>query len=372
MNADKKHPAEIQHPTDFFSTRFPAIRATLENWWEHGEQRFPCILITTPPRPASEPIPDTDDLEKWWMDVDFIIEREIKLVESQRYFGQAVPYHYVDRSASAMAGVLGARMEFIDKETTWAYPSLQSIEQVAELALDQRNPWYQKLRRVTERCAAHAHNHHFIGLWPLEGIMDIVAALYGTENLLMDLIAKPQEVSRAMQHIKRLWIELFNEFQALIAQSGNPGGIGWAGIWAPGTTFPLQEDISYMISPSMFRQFILPHLMDQIDAMQCPFYHLDGIGALPHLEMLLKIPRLKVIQWVPGAGKENTGDPKWFPLYKQIQATGKNLVLQGMRPDQVEGVMKNLDHHGLLMETWCDTQDEAEALIAKVAKWTKD
>ena len=267
---------------------FQNVQATLENWWEYGEQEHPCLLITLPPDPSAS-IPDTDNLEQWWMDVDWIIDRQMRLLEHQTYLGQAVPHHYVERSATAMAGVLGAEMELVNKDTTWATPCFQHVEQVAELVVDRDNVWYSKALEITRRSVALAHNHHFVGSYALGGMTDILAGLYGTENLLVDMIAKPGAVARAMERVKRIWIELFDEVHAIIAESGNLGDVGWAGIWAPGTTFPLQEDSSYMISNEMFRTFCLPHLLDQMAAMDCPFYHLDGIGALNHLDTLLGI-----------------------------------------------------------------------------------
>ena len=50
-------------------------------------------------------------------------------------------------------------------------------------------------------------------------------------------------------------------------------------------------------------------------------YHLDGPGEIPHLDMLLDIPRLNGIQWVAGAGKAALTDPCWFDMYKKMQLT---------------------------------------------------
>ncbi|TFG68981.1 MAG: hypothetical protein E4H27_07495, partial [Anaerolineales bacterium] len=298
--------------------------------------------------PPAQPglIPDRDDLKAWWMDVDFIIDRQMQVMDQQHYYGQAVPFHFVNLSASAMPAVLGANMKFIDKETMWAYPCYTSVEQVAELAVDPQNIWYQKVIEITRRSVALAKGHHFVASYALNGITDILAGLYGTENFLVDLIAKPQEVARAMEHVKRIWIALFNEVEALIAQSENPGGIGWAGIWAPGTTFPLQEDFSYMISDTMFRQYCVPHLLDLIDAMEYPFYHLDGISALSHLDTLLAMDNLKVIQWVPGTGRECVN--QWYGVISHILEAGKSVQVFA-KVDEVDDLVKHVGARGLLI-----------------------
>jgi hypothetical protein len=285
----------------------------------------------------------------------------MRVLDHQTYLGEAVPYHYVERSATAMAGVLGAEMELVNKDTTWALPCFERVEQVAELVVDRQNVWYRKALEITRRSAALAHDHHYVAPYALGGMTDILAGLYGTENLLVDMIAKPRAVARAMERVKRIWIELFDEVEAIVASSGNPGGIGWAGVWAPGTTFPLQEDASYMISDEMFRTFCLPHLLDQMAAMDCPFYHLDGIGALSHLDTLLGIEALKVIQWVPGAGKERLD--QWYEVLRRILGAGKSVQVYA-EAGEVGDLVANVGARGLLV-TVRASRTEAEQLIAR-------
>jgi hypothetical protein len=205
-----------------------------------------------------------------------------------------------------------------------------------------------------------------VGAYALGGITDILAGLYGTEAYLIDLIMKPAAVARAMEHVKRIWIACFDEIHAIIARTSNPGTIGWAGVWAPGTTFPLQEDFSYMISNEMFRRFCLPHIVDQVEAMAYPFYHLDGIGALCHLDTLLDIDKLKVIQWVPGAGKERVA--QWYDLIRRILNAGKSIQVFA-EPDEVDALVANVGTQGLLITVNGATADEAQRLAERYA-WT--
>jgi hypothetical protein len=341
-----------------FNEDWRCAQARLEAWWNFAHQERPCFLFSLP-GPAS--VPDTDDLERWWMDVDFIIDRQMKSMETQTYFGEAVPFHYVDRGSSAMEGILGANMKFIDKETIWAYPCFSSVEEAAEVVADPANIWRTSTLEITRRSLVLAKNHHYVAPYAMEGVSDILSGLYGTENLLMDMVEKPEAVGRALENIKRTWIDLWGEIQGLLVHSGNYGGIGWAGIWAPGTTFPLQEDYSYMISARMYRRYCLPHVADFLDAMEYGFYHLDGIGAIPHLDPLLTLGKLRAIQWVPGAGKEDLA--QWHPLIKRILEAGKSVEVFA-RPDEVEPLVKAVGLRGLLINVTCSAE-EAEQLLER-------
>src|SRR5690242_2305352 len=114
--------------TESLQSRLPEAQCRLQNWWEHGDQDRPCFLITLP-HPSPIDLPDTENLVRWWTDVDFIIRRQMVVIDSQDYLGEAMPFHYVDRGSSAMEGILGANMEFVDKQTVWASPCFESVEQ---------------------------------------------------------------------------------------------------------------------------------------------------------------------------------------------------------------------------------------------------
>jgi hypothetical protein len=260
-----------------------------------------------------------------------------------------------------MEGILGANMKFIDKQTIWAYPCFDSVEQAAAaVAADPNNIWRTSTLEITRRSVAQAKDHHFVAPYAMEGVSDILSGLYGTENLLMDMVEKPAAVGEALERIKCLWIELWGEIQAILAQTGNSGGIGWAGIWAPGTTFPMQEDYTYMISARMFRQYCIPHIADMLDVMDYGFYHLDGTGAIPHLQHLLGLSKLRAIQWVPGAGKEELAP--WHELIARILAAGKSVEVFA-RPEEVEPLVKAVGARGLLINVSCSAE-EAERLIS--------
>ena len=97
-------------------------------------------------------------------------------------------------------------------------------------------------------------------------------------------------------------------------------------IWGPGRVAKLQSDISIMMSPKSFRRFVQPYIREQCQRLDYSLYHLDGVGAMRHLDALLEIEELNAIQWTPGVGQPQGGDPCWFDLYKRIRAGGKAVM----------------------------------------------
>lgn len=348
----------------FDADKFPQIKEKLINWWSFGEQEKPCVLASVLENPQN--VPDTDDMKKFWLDIDFRIERALKTVENTRYYCQAVPTVNLDFAASSMCACLGCNVDYVNRDTVWAWPFAQSIEQCLDITLDKNNLHYRTIRELNQKFAALKKPHHYVTIFPLEGMTDILSGLYGTENFLMDLVAKPEEVKRAMKHFKEIWMEAFRDVQDIISQSGNQGCINWAGIWAPGTTFPLQEDTSYMLSPEMFREFCVEHISDLAEFLEYGLYHLDGIPAINFLDSLLDIPAIKAVQWVPGAG--NFEITQWFDLVKRILKAGKSVQLLLLPEDivKIDELIANVGAKGVLISfTEPLTKDQAMQLQEK-------
>lgn len=334
-----------------------SIENRLRNWWDNGDQEHPCLIGSVPPE--MEPV---EDLNRFWLDSEYIINRKIYEIENTRYYGCSVPYHYVDHGSSAMAGVLGCPLEFIDAETIWAHEKFKSIDDVFNVEFDADAKVYSHIRDLTSKTVELAGSHHHVAMFALEGMTDLMAALYGLENFLMDIITQPDVVKKAFEHLKNIWFKAFEDMSALIGQSGNPGGIGWLGVWAPGTTFPLQEDVAYNISPDMFAEFCIPVIREQVELMGSPFFHLDGVGMIGHLDSLLEIEKLKVIQWQPGAGKEDLS--QWYELLGKILKAGKSVQVYA-RSDDIEPLISNLGSRGVLAIITDATDEKMQKLLDK-------
>jgi hypothetical protein len=154
----------------------------------------------------------------------------------------------------------------------------------------------------------------------LGGNLDILASFRDTQNLLMDAIDQPEEVDRLVSEITKLWLRYYEELDQIIRPACR-GTSCWTPIWSSGKTYMLQCDFSYMISPAMFERFVVPDIASCCNYLDHGFYHLDGKGQIPHLDMLLSIDRLRGIQWIPGDGQPSPD--QWLDLFKTNQECRK-------------------------------------------------
>jgi hypothetical protein len=335
------------------------VKDKLQAWWDHEEQATPCLLMTGRAE-VQHPVPPVGDLERYWHNVEEYVERRLLWMANRRYYGLAMPHFWPDWGASTFSGMLGCRMDAASEETTWAQPCCETLDAVLEVDLQPESRFYRTVMAVTELATNLSADRFFVAVYPIVGIADILATLYGTEQLLVAMAEQPAAVMAAMRHVTALWLRTFPEVQDLVQTAGNPGTMNWMAIWAPGTSCCTQEDFSYMISDEMFRSYCLPPLLQEIDAFDYPMYHLDGAGALSHLDTLLGIEKLRAIQWVPGAGHEDV--PQWYELIRRILAGGKSVEVFA-RPDEIDDLVRNVGARGLLISTYVATQEEAERLL---------
>jgi hypothetical protein len=139
------------------------------------------------------------------------------------------------------------------------------------------------------------------------------------------------------------------------------------GIWSELPATDLQSDFSCMISPQMFREHFLPFIEEQTRMVCRTVYHLDGPGAIKHMDALLELPHLDGIQWVPGAGAAPMSE--WVPLLRRIQEGGK-LVHASCGLEEVETLVRELEPEGLFISTSAPSPEEADDLLRHVQRWT--
>jgi len=175
------------------------------------------------------------------------------------------------------------------------------------------------------------------------------------------------EVDRLVGETHQLWLQCY---QALYEMTCHGRGITcWGPCWSPTRSYLLQSDFSYMISPEMFERFVLPDISACCEILDYPFYHLDGKGQLPHLEMLLSLDGLRGIQWVPGDGQPQA--EHWMPLIKHIRRSGKLCQVYVSAKAAIE-ILREMGGKGLLLAiNEALTPEQGQALLEEIRRVKK-
>jgi 5-methyltetrahydrofolate--homocysteine methyltransferase len=236
-------------------------------------------------------------------------------------FGDVWPKWFPFFGAGVVAAFLGSQLLCTPEEGTIWFESSRPLESYDLSALyDPDNIWWQRIVHLTEAAVNRWGDQVCVGFTDLGGNLDILASLRNSQDLLLDLLDYPEEIEVASRQITQFWLQYYNDLEA-ITQKTVRGSSPWAPIWAPGSCYMLQSDFSAMISPRMFKRFVLPDLITCCQQLDFSFYHMDGKGQIPHLDLLLTIDELRGIQWIPGDGQPPPED--WLPLLKRIRKARK-------------------------------------------------
>ena len=127
-------------------------------------------------------------------------------------------------------------------------------------------------------------------------------------------------------------------------------------------------DFICMISPKAFQETTLPCIAYECGRLERSIFHLDGPGALRHLDALLELKDLDGIQWTYGAGHGPAR--KWIDVYKRIQAANKCMEVHIHDNDNVKAIMENLRPNGVwMLMPSAMTHDEAASLMRDLERW---
>ena len=142
----------------------------------------------------------------------------------------------------------------------------------------------------------------------------------------------------------------------------------WTALVHDGKFYIPSNDFSCMISREMFEEFFLPGIAEECRFYERSIYHLDGPGALRHLDSILQINELDAVQWVPGAGNE--GYARWVWVYQKIQRAGKALELR-ITLDELPLVFETLEPEGVWFSHIKGISDRytANEVIKRITAW---
>ncbi len=310
-----------------------------------------------------------EELLQWFTVPEQIMDREERSIESIHYLGESFPVAYpVNIFLVALTSAyLGCPYKIHPGSFSgWAEPIIDDWETRPTFQFNPENEWWKTSKQLMEEAAKRADGKYYVSIPDLNGTVELLSRLRGTEPLAIDLFDNPEQVEKAIDEVNYAWFRYWQASMGIIHQYIG-GYIYWMGLWSESPSVDLQCDFSAIISKDMFKKFVVPSLHRQTQWVGRTIYHLDGPDAIQHIDALVSLPDLTGIQWVGGAGSPPT--THYIPQLKKIQEGGKLLVAYCM-PDEVETMLKELKPEGLLLNVGCGSREEGEELLTKVSQWT--
>ncbi len=302
-----------------------------------------------------------------WFDAEAAAARAAAQVKNTVYCGDALPGVMPNLGPEVFNAFLGMELEF-GPATSWSVPNLHDWRGIDAIRFDRANPYWRKMEELTGALLEAGRGLFYVGLTDFHPGGDACAAFRDPLQFNIDLIESPAEVKRLMRVVTDRYFEVFAASRKRLEAAGQ-ACCTWAGPVSRLAWYVPSNDFSCMVSREMFDTFFLPGIAEECRALEASIYHLDGPGALRHLDSLLAIPELDAIQWVYGAGNGRASD--WLHVYCKCQAAGKGVqIFAGL--DELETLMGALRPEGVWLGVHgVKDRGTADAVLRRVARWTK-
>ena len=328
------------------------------NMWEHFQEGVQPHAEITPPALAK-------DLSQKWFDPQWRAEYLDWYVAHSSLKADILPVANTQLGPGSLAAILGGVFEG-GEDTIWIHPNPDFTD---EIIFNPEHPNWILHKELLKACKAKANGHYFVGMPDLMEGLDVLAALKGTDRVLLDTVMQPEILEQQMQQINDIYFKVFDELYDIIRE-GDEMAFCYFSSWAPGKMSKLQSDISTMISQDDYRRFVQPFIREQCQKIDYTLYHLDGVGAMHHLPALLEIEELNAIQWTPGVGEPQGGSPKWYDLYKKILACGKSVMACWVTLDELKPLLDHIGADGVHLEMDFHNEKEVEQAMRIVEEYT--
>ncbi len=206
------------------------------NMWEHFQNGVkPHADIPAPADPVS--------LDQKWFDPAWRAEYLDWYVAHSSLKADMLPVANTQLGPGSLAAILGGVFEG-GPDTIWIHPDPDYKD---DFSFNPEHPNFllhkELLRAVKEKAAGH----YYVGMPDLMEGLDVLAAMKGTDKVLLDTVMQPEVLERQMQQINDIYFRVFDELYDIIRE-GDEMAFCYFSSWAPGKMAKLQCDISTMIS----------------------------------------------------------------------------------------------------------------------------
>jgi hypothetical protein len=354
--------------TNLWKVNWAETKQHFIDWWNHEglvlgswgtgiqSNSLPHAHIMQPESPAT--------VEQHHTDPDFVAQNIRYEMAHKTWPADILPVAWPDIGTVSLCTYLGAIPEYT-ATNVWYTPCIHDPDSHPSLIFDPECSYCKMLESVVKVTVRQSQGNYFIGCPALVPNLDVLAELRGTERLLTDLIDRPQWVHEKLQEIDLAYVQAVDRMYELIKLEDGSMAFGYFMLWGPGKTGLLQCDVVAMISPRMFKKFVVPYLREECRYLDYSLFHVDGHQCLRHIDHLLEIEKLDAVEWTPDPKVPPGGSPHWYDLYRKILEAGKSVWVANLQADEVLPLLDAIGGKGVYLNV-IDFKGETE--VEKLVK----
>lgn len=254
------------------------------------------------------------------------------------------------------------------RESFTSRPWLSSPEEALEkVHFNPQSPWLGKYLEFTAALAAQSRGRYPVGMPIMRGPTDILGALMGQQKMVVALMeADPEVMHRLIERITRAFLAVIEAQRRLTPSFYGGAALGFYHIWTPGTAIWFQDDLSSLLSPSLYRQFFLDSARLILAGHDHTAVHLHA-NSFFILDELLTLDNLKAVQ----VNKDISGPgvKQMLPVLTKIMQTRRLILWGDLTVEDLELIRQNLPCRGLALHVVAPTPEEARVRLEYIRNW---
>lgn len=265
---------------------------------------------------------------------------------------QAVPW---------IEGVLGATLRILPGTVLGVERTLP-WEELADLDLDRRDPWFEKYIAFIEALVRCSAGRYPVSHGILIGPSDIAAVVRGHTQSVLDLVESPEPMRRLLWRCGQIFTEITQEAWKHIPLYHGGYYDAQYQLWSPSPIVRLQEDASGVFSPKLYREMLQPVDREVGRHFASTFIHLHTNSMFLY-DLFLEVEELRCFQVNYELHSGGPSIAGMVPAFRKIQAAGRPLLVRGsFTPDELRLLVDSLDPRGLYLYIMVGSLDEVQTL----------
>jgi hypothetical protein len=326
-------------PDFFFSKHFKAAESLL----------VPNKLIT----------PDMLDVDRFLPDYEQMYEVATEL--GQDAFWAAEPFTGIPW----MEAILGCEI-VAGEESFISRPWMESLDDIDKISFDPNNPWLLKYLEFTRKLVELSNGRFPIGMPIMRGPADIVGAIMGQVEMVLALVDECERMKEFFLRVTNVFLRVISAQNELIPPFLGGTALGFYHVYCPGPSIWYQEDLSAIMSPALYREFLT-----EPERMICAGHDFTAIHLHPAsfflLDDLLAKEDLKAIEVNKDVGGPSIKE--MLPSLRKIKEK-KCLILWGdLDADDIRCLQENLTASGLFLFLIAPDMKTARELLTQIRAW---
>lgn len=300
-------------------------------------------------------------LDDGWLNPECLLEKFVSKTYSTYYAGCAFPMHHMNLGSRLLAEMLGADFYLTDKKIMFGKKQLLSDKtKSSPLRFNKDSFLFTALKKISEY---FIENKALVSLADFGMPVDVLETLRTTEDLKTDIVCDYNFVAETLNKISDYQSAAFSENCKILANQN--GYTSYIPLFSEKPYIVIKNEASAAFSKELFLKLILPSVMKAAIRADRAVYAISSLEELKFLDIILSISKINAVAFYQNFedGFIDLSSPAYMAAFKKIQSAKKGLIISSVYPDDVQGLVENLNHNALMIETRCQSKKDADQLL---------